>query len=138
MGEHGRVHKAKSSESEKEGERKKRITEYIYVCAPLAGNVVENHTKAVKAVKKLEKEWKNSHNDNILPLFIVPHLFLLHITYDFIAGEIDRKWGMACCLSMVRMCDSLIVVGKNITMGMREEIEYALILGKKVERREDL
>jgi hypothetical protein len=115
-----------------------RIVESIYVCAPLAGAVMANHKRVEMAVNKLAEEWKRTHGDDIRPLFIVPHFTMRHITYDLIDGELDREWGMACCLELVRMCDTLIVVGSDITMGMSKEIDYALTLNKKVERRDDL
>lgn len=115
-----------------------KITKHIYVCAPLKGDVKANHERVVKAVKKLIKEWDDSHGSHVKPLFIVPHFVMRDVTYDMEKGESNREWGMECCLELVSMCDELVVIGDNVTSGMWDEIQRAMAMGKKVERRIDL
>ena len=56
------------------------ITKRVYVCAPLAGDIKANCERVEREVKKLIKEWEDSHGDHIRPLFIVPHFVMRGIT----------------------------------------------------------
>lgn len=108
----------------------------IYVSAPLGtGNMGNNVQRVIEAMIILTREAKNSGDP--LPLFLVPHFVLNNITFA-VPIEIDRKWGMECCLEMVKLVDEMIIIGKTLTPGMKEEYEFAKELGKKIIHRVDL
>lgn len=107
----------------------------IYICAPLGGDIRENVKRVIIAISKLRVEYSRI-NPNKMPLILAPHLALQMVTFDF-DGE-DRKWGMECCMELLRWVDEVIVVGDLITPGMRQEIDGALMLRKVITRRKDL
>ena len=107
----------------------------IYICAPLAGNTGNNVERVVVAVKKLMREYRMAGVK--MPVFIVPHLALNGITFDE-CGEIDREWGMECCMELLRLCDEVIVLGELVTPGMAQELDEARQLEMKARWRVDL
>jgi len=107
----------------------------IYICAPLAGDIGHNVERVVVAVNKLAREYRDRGVK--MPVFIVPHLALNRITFDE-RGEIDREWGMECCMELLRLGDEVIVLGDLITLGMAQELNKARQLEMKTTRRADL
>ena len=107
----------------------------IYICAPLAGDIGHNVERVVVAVNKLAREYRDRGVK--MPVFIVPHLALNRITFDE-RGEIDREWGMECCMELLRLGDEVIVLGDLTTSGMLVEVNEAHRLGLKITRRVDL
>ena len=108
----------------------------IYICGPLAGNIGASVNRAMRTVARLMQEYRNNGTRGI-PLFMVPHLILNGMTFNT-GGEIDRKWGMECCLHLVGLSDELVVLGNRMTPGMADEVRRAHQKGIKVTRRRDL
>ena len=108
----------------------------IYICAPLAGDIEANVNRVLVAVRKLSDEYRGNGIKS-MPMLIAPHLALNGITFNK-DGETDRKWGMECCLGLLRWADEVIVIGDHITAGMAEEMETAFRMGITVTRRSDL
>jgi hypothetical protein len=108
----------------------------VYVCAPLKGNIAGNVAHVQRAVRTLSDEY-HSNGVHKMPILIVPHFALCGVTFD-LNGEMDRKWGMECCLGLLQLSDELLVIGDRITAGMAEEMEMAFRMGIKVTRRAEL
>lgn len=109
----------------------------VYISAPLGGDVKANLARVKKAVKIIKKEMEEMWFPHT-PVLFVPHFATLGYTWDEEKGETDRETGMRLCLHMVRVCDSMIMIGENITSGMREEMEIAHHYNKKITVRSDL
>ena len=107
----------------------------VYICAPLSGDIGRKHDRTMEAVKRIMEEYRQGGKE--LPLLFVPHLAFLTLSFDF-QGELDREWGVKMCLKMVELCDEMMVIGGELTMGMMKETERAWELGKIVTRRTDL
>jgi hypothetical protein len=108
---------------------------HIFVCAPLSGSIKDNVMRVEMAVQKLIEEYKQRGEE--LPLFLVPHFALHGISFDE-NYEIDREYGMQCCLEIIRIADEVVVLGDRMTGGMQREVEEAWMRDRPITRRVDL
>lgn len=112
----------------------------VYVCAPLGGFVQKNVAAVKKAVSAMIAEDQvrvKKGEMKEIPLYVVPHFALNGIT--FVEGEeTNRELGINMCLSLMRLCHEVVVLGERCTEGMRGEISLASELGMPVRWRTDL
>ena len=93
----------------------------IFVCSPYRGNEKKNIEFAKQCCKKVCEL-------NQIPF--APHLYFTQFLDDSIG--LERKQGMKYGLEFMKICDEVWVFGNTISSGMKEEIEYANSIGKKV------
>lgn len=86
----------------------------IYVASPYAGDVEQNTEFAKEACRFVMEE---GH------AFFAPHLLYPRVLDD--DEPADRQYALAMGRSFLPKCDELWVFGKNISAGMREEINEA-------------
>jgi hypothetical protein len=111
------------------------MSKMFYICAPLGGDIKKNVERVKKAMKEMIRQYKQAVVE--MPTFVVPHFALQNLSFDD-NGEIDRKWGMKMCMDLLRMCDEVIVIGEEVTAGMKMEMEEAGVRGIRMIRRREL
>lgn len=87
---------------------------FVYICAPLRGDVAENTRSAAEQAKEV-------FDAGDIP--ICPHLMFPPVADVNDRGE-DEK-AMRMCLDLIDRCDEVRVCGDKISEGMRREIAYA-------------
>jgi len=87
----------------------------IYVCSPYKGNVKEN-------IRKAQKYSKEIYQMGYVPICV--HLYLEKAT-GLNEKNGDRKELLQLGKEFVKWCDEVWVYGKEISNGMKGEIEYA-------------
>jgi hypothetical protein len=91
-------------------DREKKV---IFVCSPFQNKEVN--------VKKARACCRSVLNKGHVPL--APHLIYPQFLQDDKPEE--REIGLDCGLTLMNLCDEVWVFGKEITSGMRREVEYA-------------
>lgn len=91
----------------------------IYVCSPLRGDMENNIEMAKLYCTYIAREF------GYIP--IAPHIYFTQFMDDNIDSE--REFGIRAGLSLLPMCDELWYFGKDITNGMKKEINLAIKLG---------
>lgn len=86
----------------------------IYYVAHEYGGLPEN----VADAKQITRMLALANPDNV---YISPLLAFSHIKYKEISYEVE----MQHCIDLLSRCDGLIVTGKNISEGVKREIDAA-------------
>ena len=89
-------------------------TKKVFICSNYRGDVESNVKNAIHWCKK-------ATNQGYLP--IAPHLYFPQFLDDDIPNE--RELGIAWGIDILNDCDELWVCSKDISDGMKREIEYA-------------
>lgn len=101
-------------------------TRLAYICAPLravqSADVARNVSLAQCAARAVAQR---AHD--VVP--IVPHVAF----GGALDHHRDHARAMDACLQLVGMSDVLVVVGDQLTAGMRQEIDHAKRLGVEIE-----
>ena len=93
-------------------------TEKVFICSNYRGDVETNVDNALYWCKK-------ATNQGYLP--IAPHLYFPQFLDDDIPSE--RESGIAWGIDILNDCDELWICSKDISDGMKREIEYARTQG---------
>ena len=93
----------------------------IFVCSPYRGDVIRNAEKAQLYCQMVIKS-------GLIP--IAPHLYFPQFLDDNDPAE--REAGIRAGLELIKHCNEIWVFGKEITDGMRQEIEFARKLEKRI------
>ena len=95
-----------------------RLIEKVFICSNYRGDVETNVENALY--------WcKEATNQGYLP--IAPHLYFPQFLDDDIPSE--RELGIAWGIDILSDCDELWICSKDISDGMKREIEYARTQG---------
>ena len=94
----------------------------VYICAPLGGNVAENHEK-VKTYAKYALMCGTAP--------VVPHFYALCLDDS---NQTEREIGLAAGLSLLWFCDEMWIFGDIITEGMKAEINFCRNLNVKMRK----
>lgn len=100
----------------------------IFICSPYRGDVDENVEKAKKYCRNII-DWYSWAGELAVP--IAPHLYFPQILDD--ENEDNRRLGIKMGLELMKNCDVVLVFGDTVTEGMKQEIEFAQIIGLPVE-----
>lgn len=103
------------------------------ICAAIAKDSVSHMKEELNYVDQVGDLY-NSYNDyshkDLVVVPIAPHLlFPKFMSED---GGISRDAALAFCFGLLSTCNELWVCSDNITDGMKWEIEYASLWGKRV------
>lgn len=91
----------------------------VYICHPYSDDPARN-------VARVREICRSIAGDDLLP--VAPHLFLP----QFVDDATSRDLAMVMCLRLVDACDSIAVIGREITAGMRQEIDHAEATAKPI------
>jgi len=86
--------------------------EVVYVSHKYRDNPYENYLKVRLLVSNLSRVYPNV-------TFIAPHLYLPH----FLDEDIERDKAMKYCLSLLSLCDTMVIFGK-VSEGVQIEWNY--------------
>lgn len=93
----------------------------IYICSKYRGNIDENIKYAQKICRKIIL-------NGDIP--IAPHLYFTQFLNDKI--EKERNLAIDINLKIIDRCDFLLICNKNVSDGMKKEIEYAKKIKKEI------
>lgn len=99
--------------------------EWVFICSPYAGNIVENTRKALRYCKFAVENGK-------LP--ICPHVYFTRFMDD--SNPVERSLGITYGLDMMVYCRQMWVFGR-VTAGMQFEIDRAKDMGILIRRISD-
>ena len=91
----------------------------VFIMSPLAGDVEGNLDRVKRICRRVFRE-------GVVP--VCSH-FYAEVLDD--SNPEQRKQGMAAGLELLKVCGEVWVYG-DLTAGMREEVEYAKKLNKKI------
>ncbi len=94
------------------------MTKRVFIAHPIAGNVQENCKAVVEICRAV-------HTSEILPF--APYLASLQYLDDTVKDE--RELGICLNKDVLSIVDELWLCGPRISLGMQQEIRYALELG---------
>ncbi len=95
----------------------------VYICSPLTAPTRELIERNMKNVRQYMKQISEKYSCNA----VAPHAYLPYILDDTIPRE--RALALSFGLSLLELCDCLIVCGETISSGMKGEIAKAKELG---------
>lgn len=97
------------------------IMKKVFICSRLRGNLDKNINRA-KSFSRLA----------VMKGFIpfTPHIYFTLFLDDNIKSE--REIGINAGLEWIKLCHELWILDKNISAGMKKEIEFAKSLNKKI------
>lgn len=90
------------------------MSKLVYICAPYSGDIEKNIEQANKYAKFV-------YRHGFIP--IAPHNLFPFIKNE--TSEEERKWALFADLAVLEKCDILVLCSKELTAGMRAEVEYA-------------
>ena len=94
----------------------------VYVCAPLGGNIEENH-------KKVKIYTAYALRCGTAP--VVPHFYAECLDDN---NPKDREVGLAAGMSLLWLCDEVWVFGDTVTDGMSAELKFCKNLNIRVRK----
>lgn len=93
----------------------------VYICSKYGGNKAKN---LLMANIYCRTAWEMG----VMPL--APHIIFTQFLDD--ENKTERKAGIAMGLILMKKCDEVWVCGLDISEGMKQEIDYAKKLKKKI------
>lgn len=99
----------------------------IFVCSPLRGDIQGNQLRA-------EQYCKYVYQQGHIPF--APHLFFTRFLDDNIDEE--RRFGIAAGMEFLKMMDECWIFSRNISSGMKAEIDFCRQLGIPVIMKGDI
>ncbi|HLF54835.1 MAG TPA: DUF4406 domain-containing protein [Candidatus Nanoarchaeia archaeon] len=93
----------------------------VFIAHPIAGNIEEN-------CRLVEEICREVHTREVLPF--VPYLASLRYLDDTIPEQ--RELGICVNKATLEFADELWLCGPRISSGMKQEVEWAVQLGKTI------
>lgn len=121
----------------------------VYICHPYSSDPEGNIAKVKKIVEDIGKEtiecFRGTNLDRSNPFFqsiarlldqyryyYVPVAAFLALPASMSEGSVTREEAMHFCKGLLEGCDELWIYSRDITDGMKEEIELAIQLEIKI------
>lgn len=97
-----------------------------YICSPLSADTKEKRSHNMEQAKFYLMQMKRLYHCRTF----ASHAHMPLMLDDTIAEE--REAGMRIGRVLIELCDTLIICGRHVSNGMKEEIQTALTSGKEV------